>query len=337
MRLNRSTLIVLGVSLLIIIGGLVLQEPLQNMVSPSTPIPINKTILPSDIGIQATQLIIRQGNSFTQVDLVDELWQVTDASALDETRETHDEFVDGLLTLMSDFEYSSRFESDNLAQFDLQDVSSSIEIHTASATYSLKFGDTNPDGDQIYMMINDDPSIYLIPNVFELANIIKLATAPPYRQIQPEATATPTSNLLFPDIFGYQIAEFTIRDQRDGSFIRYTQGDLGTWIVEGTVVDDDQEIDHVQAAINVSKFLFLEIESLPQQVRESLTDVAILTLSMTTDDSQSYTMNVTTHDEIGFVGVLSDGSSSIAYPLDADTINLFFDMVRQPPYTSITG
>lgn len=337
MQLNRGTIILLGVCILIILGGLVLQDPLQTLITPPTPTSAQKTILPDDLTTQATQLIIRQGEVFTQVDRVDAGWLVTDATHLDTSRETHRDFVDGLLALMTGFEYTSTFQSDDLEQFGLQDTIASIQIQTPTETYTLKLGNANPDGDSLYMMINDDPTIYLMPTVFEFRNIMRLALEPPYVQLTVEATEESSGNLLFPDIFGYQITEFVIRDQRDGSFIRYTQGELGTWIVEGTVVNEDREIDHVQAAVNVSQFLFLQVEQISTEVGEAVTNVSILTLSMTTEEGQTYTMNVISDDEFGYVGSLKDGATTKTVQLDPQIVNTFIGLVRQPPYAQVGG
>lgn len=334
MQFNRRTLLLLGVSLLVIFGGLILQDPLQSILISPTATPIRQTILPDDLKSQATQLIIRQGDLFTQIDRIDAGWLVTDATNQDDTRETHTDFVNGLLDLMSDFEYTRAFQSDDLSQFGLQDSIASIQIQTHTETYTLTLGKTNPDGDQVYMMINDDPTIYLMPDVFEFRNIMQLAIDPPYIQLVAEATETDTDNLLFPDIFGYQISEFMIRDDRDGSFIRYTQGELGTWIVDGTVVNEEREINHVQAAINVSQFLFLQVDPISAEVRGILTNVSILTLSMTTDDSRTYTMNIISDDDLGYVGILNDGITSTPYQLNSQIVNTFITLVRQPPYAN---
>jgi len=335
MQLNRGTLILLGICILVIVGVFVLQEPLQAIITSPINTAMVQTILPPDIAQQAIQLTVRNNDDFTEIKRIDDIWQVTDGTAIDTKRETHHELVDGMLQLMAGFQYSSTFESDDLAQFDLENVTTSIEIFTQTEkTYTLKLGTTNPDGDQIYMMLDDEPTIYLMPTVFEFANIIRLAVRPPYHPVVAEATEEVSSNLLFPDIFGYQVTEFMIRDERDGSFIRYTQGELGTWIVDGTIVDDTREIDHVQAAVNVSKFLFLEIDPSQLEVADFVTNLSILTLSMKTEDSQSYTISILDVEGTGFTGILTDGSASKAYQLDAETVNLFFEMVRQPPYAT---
>jgi hypothetical protein len=334
MRFNRRTLILLGCSVLIIMGVLIFQDPLQKIVTLPTPTPTVQRLLPDRIAEQTIQFVVRQQANFTQIDKVNGVWQVTDGSSLDETRETHSDFVDGLLQLMSGFEYISAFESDDVSQFGLENSTVSIEIQTETDLYILHLGQINPDGNRVYVMLNDAPTVYLMPTVFEFTKIVTLATAPPYRQLVAEVTPDLSDTLLFPDVFGYQIAEFMIRDERDGSFIRYTQGELGTWAVDGMVVNEERDIDHVQVAVNVSQFLFLDIEQLSQDVTNSATDLPILTLSMTTDDSQTYTMSVIVVDDVGYVGILDDGTEQKVYHLPTDTINLFFDMMRHPPYTN---
>lgn len=333
MQLNRRTLILLGCSVLIIMGVLLFQDTLQTVLIPATPTPTRQTLLPNTITQQATQVIVRQQETFTQIDKIDGFWQVTDATALDITRETHSDFVDGLLDLMSGFEYVSAFESDDLSQFGLDNSVASIEIRTDTDTTIVHLGRINPDGDRVYVMLNENPTLYLMPTVFEFTKIMQLATDPPYRQIVVEETPDLSDNLLFPDVFGYQITEFMVRDQRDGSFIRYIQGELGTWLVDGTVVNEARGINHVQAAVNVSQFLFLDIAQLNASVTNSVTDLPILTLSMTTEDSQAYTMNIIVLEDVEYIGILDDGTQKVGYRLPTDTINLFFDMVRQPPYT----
>ena len=336
MQLNRKTLILLGCSVLIIMGVVLFQDSLKTAIVPAiTSTPTLQTLLPFDIEDQAIQLTIRQQADFTQMQKFDGLWQITDGTNLDATRETHSDFVNGILDLMSGFEIISTFETDDLSQFGLDDSQASIEIVTESDNYTLHLGQINPDGDRVYVMLNGEPTVYLMPTVFEFTKIMELAIQPPYRQIVVEETPELSDNLLFPDVFGYQITEFMIRDQRDGSFIRYTQGELGTWIIDGTVVNTDRDINHVQAAINVSQFLFLDIEQLNASVINTVTDIPILTLSMTTEDSKAYTMDIMVVDEVEYIGILDDGTQKSGYRLPTDTINAFFDMVRQPPYANI--
>lgn len=337
MQLNRKTLILLGCSILIITGVVLFQDSVTTAIVPPTATPVIQTLLPFDIESQAVQLTVRQQSDFTQIEKFDGVWQITDGTNLDESRETHSDFVDGLLDLMSGFEVISTFETDDLAQFGLEDSQATIEILTESDSYTLHLGQINPDGDRVYVMLNDEPRLYLMPTVFEFTKIMELATEPPYHQIVAEETPELSDNLLFPDVFGYQVTEFMVRDQRDGSFIRYTQGELGTWIVDGTVVNEDREINHVQAAINVSQFLFLDIEQLNASVINTVTDIPILTLSMTTEDSQAYTMNIMVLEEVEYIGILDDGTQETGYRLPTDTINAFFDMVRHPPYANTNG
>ena len=333
MQLNRRTLILLGFSIFIILGVLLFQDSIQTVIIPPTSTPSVQKLLPNTIAQDATQFIVREQDEFTQIDKIEGVWQVTDGTALDTTLETHSDFVDGILELMSGFEYISSFESDDLSQFGLDNSIASIEIQTETASYVLHLGRINPDGDRAYVMLNDNPTIYLMPTVFEFTKILELASAPPYRQLVIEETPEVSNNLLFPDVFGYQITEFMIQDQRDGSFIRYTQGELGTWLVDGTLVNEAREINHVQAAINVSQFLFLDIEKLESSVMNSVTDLPILTLSMTSEDSKAYTMNIIVLDDVEYIGILDDGTQKLGYRLPTNTVNLFFDMVRQPPYT----
>jgi|GEM_PF-2793918 len=331
MRLNRGTILLLGVSLLVVVVAVFFQQPLQSLLTQPTPtIPVRQ-LLPFDIAQTARQLSIYENDNVTEIDRIDDKWQITTATIEEENRETNHDFVVGILRLMAGIEYSRSFSADDLAQYGLAESPTRIEIMTADTSYRLQLGATNPDGDQLYIRLNDENDVYLVPAVFEFFNIMRLATEPPYSDVAVIDENVP-DNLLFPDVFGYQITTFSIRDMRDGSRITYTQGDRGTWIIEGTVVNEDIEIDHVQAAVNVSQFLFLDVEPLDETVRESLTNVAILTLSMTTEDSQSYTMTVYTVEDIGYAGILNDGAEQIAYALPIDTVNLFFDMVTNPPY-----
>ncbi len=331
MQLNRGTISLLIISLVVVIAVGLFQQPLLSVLTPPTPTIEVKQILPFRIAQEAIKLTISRDSNFTTLERPDDVWQVTDATNLDDARITNDEMVDGILQLMAELEYMRKFESDDLAQFGLADSVTSIEIVTPEQQLRLTLGGTNPDRNNLYISVNDDNTVYLVPAVFEFSNIMRLATTPPYRDIV-EADDNLPDNLLFPDVFGYQIMEFRIRDMRDGSVVIYQQGEQGTWILDGTVVNTEIEIDHVQAAVNVSQFLFLEIEPLESSVRESLTNLAILTLSMTTDDGRAYTMAVHAVDDRGYAGILDDGTTQKAYALPIGTVNSFFDMIIQPPY-----
>lgn len=336
MRLNRSTIILFIVSLVIIIGVVIFQDPIENLITPPPPTSTIQGLLPEDLADQATRLIVREGENFTQVDKESDTWKVSDGTVIDASRDTHTEFVDGLLDLMSGFEYMTQFISDDISQFGLDNPRGLIEIHTPDRNYRLNIGDTNPDGDRIYVQLNDAPDIYLMPTVFEFGNILRLATEPPYYPLLAETTEEPSDSLLFPDVFGYQITEFRIDDRRDGSYIRYIQGDSGTWSVEGTVVDESRDINHGEAAINISLFLFLDVDLINQQVRDTATSRSILTLSMQIEDDGSYTMDILVADEVGYIGILNDTNQTKAFILETSTVNSFFDMVRQPPYANVT-
>jgi len=330
MRLNRGTVALLVISLCVVIAVGIFQQPIIALMTSPTPTSTVNQLLPFGLANEATRFVVRQGENFTQMERIDGVWQVTDGTMIDDSRETNNDFVVGLLRLIGTIEYSRVFEGDDLSQYGLETSTASIEITSLDATYNLQLGATNPDGDELYVQVNDNNQVYLVPAVFEFSNIMRLATEPPY---QDEVTEDALSDdLLFPDVFGYQIAEFTIQDMRDGSSITYTQGEQGTWMLDGTVVNPDIEVDHVQAAVNVSQFLFLDIEPLAQSVRDSLTDIAILTLSMTTTDNRSYTMTVYTLEDVGYAGILYDGTEREVYALPTDRVNLFFDMVTDPPY-----
>lgn len=335
MRLNFNTiaLLVLCLSVVVIVG--LFQQPLQAMLNPATSTPTIQNLLPYNLSHIATQLIVQQGETFTQVDKIDGQWQIIGGTNLDDTRETNHDFVVGVLSLMSTFEYSRVFETEDLAQYGLSAPTASIEIRISDEAFTLKLGQTNPDGDSLYMQVDDTQTVYLVPAVFEFTNIMRLAILPPYLDVNPAQNDNLPGNLLFPDVFGYQIEEFMIRDRRDGSFITYRQGELGTWIIDGTVVNTEIEVDHVQSAVNVSQFLFLEIEPLEASVMESVIDLAILTLSMTIDDGQSYVMNVYSLEDIGYIGQLKEDANTSEYALPVDIINMFFDMVREPPYVNM--
>lgn len=330
MRLNRGTVALLVISLCVVIAVGIFQQPIIALMTSPTPTSTVNQLLPFGLANEATRFVVRQGENFTQMERIDGVWQVTDGTMIDDSRETNHDFVVGLLRLIGTIEYSRVFESDDLSQYGLETSTASIEITSPDATYHLQLGATNPDGDELYVQVNDNNQVYLVPAVFEFSNIMRLATEPPYQEEVMEDALS--DDLLFPDVFGYQIAEFTIQDMRDGSSITYTQGEQGTWMLDGTVVNPDIDVDHVQAAVNVSQFLFLDIEPLAQSVRDSLTDIAILTLSMTTTDNRSYTMTVYTLEDVGYAGILYDGIEREVYALPTDRVNLFFDMVTDPPY-----
>lgn len=331
MQLNRGTLGLLVLSLIVVIAVGLFQQPLLSVLTPPTPTLEIKQLLPFGIAQQATTLTIRHETDFTSLERIDGLWEVVSGTTKEDLRETNHDLIDGILQIMADIEYESKFESDDFAQFGLAESTSKVEITMGDEQIQIILGNTNPDGDNLYLRLNDVPTIYLVPAVFEFANIMRLASEPPYRDVTAQDENLP-GNLLFPDVFGYQIQEFRIQDMRDNRVIIYRQGEQGTWILDGTVVNPNREIDHSQAAVNVSQFLFLEVEPLAQSVRESLTDVAILTLSMTTEDSRAYTMTVYPVEDIGYAGRLDDGKTTKLYALPNHTVNLFFDMVVQPPY-----
>lgn len=331
MRLNRGTIALLIIGLIVIVGALALQKPLQSLLSPPTMTPAVRNLLPTDLAQTAQEFRVQVGEDFTEMQVIDGLWQVTDGTAIDPEQETHHDLILGILQLMSEFEYASTFIAENLGQYGLDDPSATIRITTTDETIDLSVGATNPDGNRYYVMLGEEPQVYLSPAVFEINNIMRLATLPPYRQVLPEVTDEPSENILFPDIFGYQIATFEIRDGRDGSFIKYTQGDQGTWALEGTVVNPSREVNHVAAAVNVSIFLFLEVEKLPEQVIESAKNDPLLTITMTTFDEETRTLFVVEPIEnTGYLAVLDDDPRALILPID--TVNRFFDMVRQPPY-----
>lgn len=334
MRLNRSTILILLACLLVILGASLFREPLNGLINPPSPTPLVQNLLPENIAQIASSLRIQEDDDFVQIDKIEGAWQIVDGTYLDNSLETYHDFVVGIIALTGEFEYASTFTSEDLKQYGLDTSQKLIHLQSPDRAYNLIIGHKNPDGNRYYVRFDTSNQIYLLPAVFEIDKILQLAQNPPYLQLSPEVTAEASnSKLLFPDVFGYQIASFEIQDKRDGSWIRYSQGEQGTWSLEGTYVDTTRPVNYGNVAVNVSLFLFMEVETSSQVVRNSVTDVSILTLSMTTFEEQTYTMYVVEPiADNGYV-VQIEGQSQV-FIAPVNRVNRFIDMIHLPPYAS---
>lgn len=199
MRLNRGTLILLAVSLVVIVAMLVLSNqpaaaPESNGVTP-TPGPLFAGL---DSGAVTRIEVVSAADSATTVLAKDDqgLWRIETATNSTE-RATDQTLVLDKVGKLSALSANDSFTAADVASFDLANYGLAEPAYTitvaagtdTSTAYVLRVGGKNATGTRYYALLGDDTATVLQMNATTLDEIIGLIAAPPYVAAP---TATPT-------------------------------------------------------------------------------------------------------------------------------------------------
>lgn len=191
MRLNRSTIILLLVSLVVIVG-IVLFNNSQSAQEAGTPTPSSANAGPVFENVSADAVnhieVIDNLSGATTVMTKDEggAWEIAEATNSTDRAVDQDAVTTGLADFVS-LESADSFESDSLADFGLDQPSRSILVTTNDGSvYTLHIGDTNPNGDRYYALIEVEQGSGAAP-------VDEAATTEAANEIQADETVAVTA------------------------------------------------------------------------------------------------------------------------------------------------
>jgi hypothetical protein len=194
MRLNRGTITLLVISLVVIGAVLVLNNNNQGTApEPTTAASAAAGPLFPDINSEdVVSLEIRNTEDETVTRLTKDeadLWTVAEATN-STARGTDQTKAVGTMDIFATMRYTDSFTADSLETFGLDTPTYQVSMSTADdITMILQVGNTNPGESRYYVLRNNDNATVYLVNTFDLDRVLDLIDEPPY---EPPPTATPT-------------------------------------------------------------------------------------------------------------------------------------------------
>jgi hypothetical protein len=208
MRLNRGTLIILAVSLIVIVGAFLLTSNQASQTADATPTPAGGGPLFPDLAVDSVISLGVTDNAtgaFTRLEKVDGEWTISgpeDAA----TRVLDPEAITIALNTAVALAAESQFEVEDLAEFGLDNPAFTIEIDDGTTLNVVLVGNANPGETRFYVQrreiaVNEagtpetaaNNSVYLVMNT-AINSLTDLIANPPFEAL-PTATVTPTATL----------------------------------------------------------------------------------------------------------------------------------------------
>lgn len=155
----------------------------QEVPASSTPTPRPKplTLALEDI----TQVQVSRGEKSVTLTLEGDQWRIT----APEREDADTSQVRSRLQSLLDTSALEAFTPEgNLDQYGLTKPQARIALQTGEVTATLLVGDLNPTGNNFYVQVEGDPTVYVFSK-FSLERVMEWAEKPPYK---PTPTPTPT-------------------------------------------------------------------------------------------------------------------------------------------------
>ncbi len=208
MRLNRGTLIILAVSLIVIVGALLITSNPSSQTAEASPTPAGggpffpdmtaDSVVGFTVGENASDAFMRLARDDAESD-----WTIS-GSVDAETRELDLEAVAAAIDNVVALAAETQFEVENLAEFGLDEPAFTLEIDSGEAVDIVLVGNPNPGETRYYVQQRQvalgnedtaeaDNTVYLVMNsaVEALTNLV---ASPPFQPL-PTATPSPTATL----------------------------------------------------------------------------------------------------------------------------------------------
>lgn len=342
MRLNRNTIILLLVSVIVIGAGLFLSnQPAEE--TDTDVVEVERGPLFPDV--EETSIVRWEIRDNTTEDLTilekddEDIWSITETTSpltgdVDQTE------VVGSLGNLVDLEYLTSFPvDDNLADFGLTEPATTFTIVTADESeYTLQIGDQNPDGSGYYVRVGgQDETIFRTASAFEITNLQALAAAPPY-VATPTPTPEPVLNLpgeVFPDITTTDVVRVELRDNTNDEFLEVAINDDGEWqVTDGTYLDDEMVTDNVQSIVLVTVAADIEaadgLEAGDLEPLGLAEPARVVTVETNTGDIR--TLQIGDADPSGsrYYALVDDFETIAVMP--QNNVDDLFNFISSPPY-----
>ena len=340
MRFNRNTFLILIASIIVIASGwFFLQEDEAPPETTTFDGNFSGRVFP-DVELDSLVEFSVQdnsnevGNIFTKGE--DDSWSMS--AEMDEGRTIDQTEVIGSAGIFIELQAVDKFAAENgLATYGLEEPTYTLSVKTdADETYTMQVGNKNPSGTRYYVLINDEPDVYLIPSNFELDNLTKLATEPPYEPLPPTPTPVPQPEIggnAFPNVIYTDINQFDIRNASD-EFVTFTKDEEDIWSIEATFVQEGLELDTIY--VDIVMQMFADLETIDGISATELEPYGLdePQYEITADfGAFQHTLKVGDVDVSGsrYYGLINDDTETV-YIFTVESIDAITQLIADPPY-----
>jgi hypothetical protein len=345
MRLNRNTVLILLVSVIVIVvTSLFLNNPIS---TPGNTTPTAEgfvgRVFPDLTLENVNGLRVRDEVAATETAYAQDAegtWNIafttlaTASLTTNLTQTTMDERVANIIAV----EAPESFTTDDLVPFGLDAPAFTLTITTRdNQTFTLKIGQKNPAGNRYYALLGEDASkVYLLTGVGRIDPVTQLAATPPI-VVPPTPTPVPVLNTqgpVFNTFDAASITRFEVRNTTNDEFIILAKDDAGNWRVEDGTNKTDRLLDANIVTTFLTAFGFTPavdgIDGADLE-RLGLAEPAY-TLVATTATNQTYSLKIGTEDATGTrYYALVDAYDTVAV-IEKAGIDIVLTLISEPPY-----
>lgn len=205
MRLNRGTILLLLVSLVVIVAVLALNNQRTSApdVTPSATAlaeagPIFPAIADVDDQGNIVRFEVTDNSAGTKIVMTKDeadVWTVEESASPDDLATDQTKAV-GTMSVLASLNALDRFTTENLAEFGLDEPTYTLVLtDSEDQTYTLKIGNQSPANPRYYALVDDDTGTVYVVQKDLVDNLTRQITQPPYvPSPTPTATATATAN-----------------------------------------------------------------------------------------------------------------------------------------------
>lgn len=344
MRLDRNTIILIVVSILVIGAGLILsnqptsaptetQEAVERV--PMFPELTAETVVSITVQdksgeVESTTTLERSAQA---------IWSIAETNTALEG-EIDQQQVSTALASIVGMEAINSFEAeDDLSPFGLDAPIYTITLrNTTDQEITLYVGNENPGGTSYYVQRADQQDMILLSSTkIAVDNVASFGAEPPFAST-PTPPPSAVLNLpgpIFGDVSPFTVTGLEVRDATDDSFILVEVDENGNWVVtDGTNVDETQETDTTVTITVISSIPTLAAtDGFESEDLESLgLAEPKYVITTTLIDGTSRTLKVGDVDPSGerYYTLVDDFEQVAVMPMAA--VDAFVELIAEPPY-----
>lgn len=357
MRLNRKTLVLIIVLLVVLFGAAaVLNAPDDTSVDADAT-SVQVALFPEVNADDITTLTITQatevqpspeataeadsdddGVTTSTVVFVrdEEAGWTLDSSDLEAANGLEQAEIDSVLTTLASLQSSDQFTRDDLAPFGLDGTGNTIAFEVGNTSYTLRVGSRNPQSTRFYAQLGDDETIYVVSNPAQIDTLLGFATQLPVVQV-PTPTAMPTLVLpggLYTGVLQTNFLRFEMTDNVSGETLAFSRPDVDSeWILEEAPEGIEGVPVQTDIAVLVTSWVSLQgVDGLPAENLDSLglEDPAYTVVGERTDGGTN-TLRIGDQDPTGtrYYALVDEFDQVAVVP--ADEMDVFLSRFEDPP------
>jgi|GEM_PF-1635788 len=344
MRLDRNTIILIVVSIVVIGAGLILSNQPTSAPEETTVAVERVPVFPELTAETVVSITVEDRSTDVESTTTLErsaqaIWSIAETNTALEG-EIDQEQVSTALTSLVGLEAINSFEAeDDLSPFGLDAPTYTIILrNTTDEEFTLLVGGENPGGTSFYVQRADQTDMILLTSTqIAVNNVVTFGAEPPFA-----ATPTPPPSAvlnlpgpIFADLSPFAVISVEIRNTTDDSFLLLEVNENGNWVVtDGTNIDESQETDTTLTITIVSSLPALAaVDGFESDDLESLglsEPQYVITTNLI--DGTSRTLQVGDVDPSGarYYTLVDDFEQVAVLPMEA--VDAFIENIEEPPY-----